>query len=123
MDDKQQAIWFSGARVGIGALMFLFPGLVFGPLAKGRRNITPLVKLLGRLVGARDVVIGAGALVALQNGEPAGQWMAYGAAADGADAVAALLAYRHLPKRTRFGLVLAAAGGASTGLRLRSRVD
>ena len=41
--------------------------------------------------------------------------MSYGAAADAVDAVATLLAYKHLPKRKRFALLAMATGGAATG--------
>jgi hypothetical protein len=41
--------------------------------------------------------------------------MSYGAAADAVDAVATLLAYKHLPRRKRFAVLTMAAGGAATG--------
>jgi hypothetical protein len=82
---------------------------------------SPAVAFFARLVGARDAILGAGALAAIQQEGGAGAsarvrpWMSYGAVADAADAFATLLAYRHLPKRRRFGVLLLAAGGAATG--------
>jgi hypothetical protein len=118
MDEKQMAVNYAGARLGIGILMVVFPGLVFRGIAG---ESTPVIRLIGRLVGIRDAILGAGALAALQNDEPAGRWAAYGAAADAGDALAVLLAYRHLPNRKRFGLLSLAVSGAATGAHIYSR--
>jgi hypothetical protein len=119
MNPRDMARSYAGGRVAIGLLLFLFPRLVL----KGTFGASPAISFLGRLVGARDVIIGAGTLAAMQDGGDLRRWMTYGAAADAADALATLVAYRHLPKVKRFGLLSMAFGGAATGGYLMTAVD
>jgi hypothetical protein len=121
MDERQMARYYAGGRIGIGLLLLLFPRRLAKGLWGAEAAGSPAVMFFSRLVGVRDAIIGAGTLAALQQeGDPGASarvrpWMSYGAAADAVDAVATLLAYKHLPKRKRFGLLAMAAGGAATG--------
>lgn len=120
MNERDLARSYAGGRIAIGVLLLLFPRLTVKGLWGAEAAGSPPVMFLTRLVGVRDAIIGAGAIAALQ-GEGTGAvrpWMSYGAAADAIDAVATLLAYKHLPKRKRFMLLGAAAGGAATGAYL-----
>lgn len=122
MDDRELARFYAGGRVALGLLALLMPGRLVVALVGGERDRK--AKTLGRMLGARDAVIGAGTLVALQEEKvPLRPWMTYGAVADGIDAVAILLAYRSLPKWRRFAMLLLAAGGAATGGYLVTRFD
>jgi hypothetical protein len=125
MDDRDIAKYYAAGRVGIGLILFVFPGRSLRGMLGGSEHVTPGAKLLARLVGARDAILGAGTLAALQDGEDASlrPWMTYGAVADASDAVAFVLAYRHLPKRKRFLMVTTALGGASTGGYLITKFD
>lgn len=119
------AKYYAGGRIGIGLLLMVFPGRVLQGMLGGRHAVTPGVKLLGRMLGVRDAIIGAGALAAGRGDSDATSpglrpWMTYSAAADATDALAMLLAYRHLPKRKRFVMVVLALGGAATGAALMS---
>jgi hypothetical protein len=117
MDDRDLATYYARGRVVIGILLVLFPRRIMAGVAGGRDEVTPFVRLLARLVGVRDAIVGAGALAALQEGDPARirPWMTYGALADGGDAVATILAYRNLPRLQRFGLLCMALSGAGAG--------
>lgn len=122
MNPNDLARSYAGGRLAIGVLLLLFPRRVM----RGLWGESPAVTFLTRLVGARDAIIGAGTLAALQDGAggPAVRsWMTYGAAADATDAVATLLAFRHLPRFKRLGLLAMAAGGAGTGAYLSTAVD
>ena len=122
MDERELAKSYASGRVAIGLLALLFPGWLVTALVGGERSRS--AKTLGRMLGVRDAVIGAGALVALQEEKvPLRPWMTYGAVADAVDAVAILLAYRSLPKRRRFAMLLLAVGGATTGGYLVTRFD
>lgn len=125
MDDGDLAKYYAGGRVAIGVMLMLFPGRVMGGIAGGRAQMTPIVRLLARLVGVRDAILGAGALAALQEGDAARvrPWMTYGAVADAGDALATLLAYRHLPRLKRFGMLVMALSGAATGGYLVTKFD
>jgi hypothetical protein len=117
MNERDLARGYAAGRIGIGLLLLLFPRRMARTLWGMAEGSSPAVAFFARLVGVRDAILGAGALAALQEGDPARirPWMTYGAVADAADAFATLLAYRHLPKRRRFGVLLLAAGGAATG--------
>ena len=117
MNERDVARSYAGGRIGIGILLLLFPRLMAKGLWGASAAGSPAVLFFSRLVGARDAILGAGTLAALQGEDTAAvrPWMSYGAAADAVDAVATLLAYKHLPKRKRFLLLSMAAGGAATG--------
>ena len=111
------AKYYGGGRIAIGILLLLFPRRMAKGLWGRDAAASPAIAFFVRLVGARDAILGAGTVAALQGEGTAAirPWMSYGAAADAVDAVATLLAYRHLPKRKRFALLTMAAGGAATG--------
>jgi hypothetical protein len=118
--ERDRATYYAGGRVTVGIVLLLFPERALRGMLRSREQVTPLTKMLARMVGARDLIIGAGTLAALQEGTAAKAddlrpWMTYGAAADAVDALAFLFAYRHLPARRRFAMVLVALAGAGTG--------
>ena len=117
MNERDLAKSYAGGRIGIGILLLLFPRRMVRGLWGASAAASPAVLFFTRLVGARDAILGAGTMAALQGEGTAAvrPWMSYGAAADAVDAVATLLAYQHLPKRKRFVLLLMASGGAATG--------
>ena len=109
--NDSRAMALAGARIAIGASLVLAPGLAgrifVGPGADG-----PGGKVFARIVGGRDVVLGAAVLVALQNGEPVAALLRLGFASDVADALATAVAARNLTPARRFLMpVLAAAAG------------
>lgn len=117
MNQRELARYYAGGRIGIGIVLLLFPRLAAKGLWGAAQAASPAVMFFTRMVGARDAILGAGTIAALQQeGTVAVRpWMSYGAAADAFDAIATVLAYRHLPKRKRFALLTMAAGGAATG--------
>ena len=124
MNERELARAYAGGRIAIGILLMLFPRRLAKGLWGAAHAASPAVVFFSRLVGARDAILGLGTMAALQGEGTASvrPWMSYGAAADGVDAVATLLAYRHLPKRKRFVLLTMAAGGAATGGYLMTRM-
>jgi len=72
--------------------------------------------VFGRALGARDLALGLGALMALQDqaaaAGPAQAWVAAGALSDALDVVATVSSWRDLPRVTRW-LVVASAGAAA----------
>ena len=87
MDDLLIARVIAAGRVLFGTLCLTVPKIAFGPI--GRDASGPMTFLI-RLFGIRDLVLGAGALVALNDEEPDPRWVQFGAIADTADAVAAV---------------------------------
>jgi hypothetical protein len=91
--------------VGVGLSMVVAPRLV---LRSGTRDISGSMLLLTRTIGIRDVVIGAGTLLALVTGTPADarRWVMAGTASDALDVVAGA---KSAPWVGRRSAVLAAA--------------
>jgi hypothetical protein len=82
----------------------------------------PATQVFARGHGARDIGLGAGALVALTRGgeHAARPWLAAQGLADAADLTSTLLAGRHLPRDgRRVGLVMS---GVSTAVAIAAAV-
>ena len=107
MDEREMARALAVARVGVGAGLFLTPGLGAATWV-GRDAKTAGVKTLSRGFGVRDAIIGVGLFRALENddNDEIRRWLLFGAAADAADLVGTLASWRGLPP-VRRTLVLA----------------
>ena len=108
------------SRVAFGGAFMVLPGLL-GRVWAGSDARRPGVKAITRALGIRDLLLGVGALRAVSADEPTRQWLTFGAISDGVDATATLLAYRHVPRSTRRGLVAGAGAAAGLGVWLASR--
>lgn len=86
-DPKQLAVYFARARAGIGLAMVLLPGLS-GRVMLGRDASAPTSRALVRMIGIRDLVLGVGALTALNETEHGSDWVGICAVVDGIDAIA-----------------------------------
>lgn len=96
-------------RIVAGSVYVAFPRpLVRAWTGSDDRRITPL----GRAIGARDLALGLGAVFALRRGVPARGWFEAALLSDAVDAVATLLAFRHLPRLARWVILAAAVTGA-----------
>jgi hypothetical protein len=96
-------------RIAIGVSAFGAPGLFVRGLAL-REAEDPAAAFLARMAGARDLLLGVGALAARQDARRL--WLALGLAADAADATAAALALRSGARGRGMLISLAAALGA-----------
>jgi hypothetical protein len=72
-----------------------------------------------RSLGARDVALGLGAVLALRHGAPVRGWVEGGGLADAADTFGTLLAFGALPRARRW-LVLATSAAAMASARILS---
>jgi len=122
MDDRTIARSVALGRVVFGLLMLLVPHTVLARASAERPG--PLV-WMARAFGIRDIVLGAGAIMELTEEHPDGRWVAYGAAADTCDAMAAVVWRDELGPAGMAGTlalaVPAAAGGWWSALSLRRR--
>lgn len=122
MDDKEQIQLLGLARAVIGGLLFLAPGTGM-KVWIGEGSDTPSARAAARGLGARDVAIGMGTLLALESGKGVREWLLAGVAADSADAISALGSFREASKlKSLVGLAIA-GGAAVIGLRLAESVD
>jgi hypothetical protein len=113
METRELAVGLGGARIGLGVISLVTPGLV-GRAMTGPHGATGATRLFARMVGARDVGLGLGVLLALERGSPVRGWLEASAVVDGIDAGACLLARGHLRK----GVFPAAVGLATAGALL-----
>ena len=74
-------------RIALGLTALVAPTLA-GGLMIGKDGSRGGAKLLSRMVGARDVALGLGTVIALDRGAPVRGWLEASALADGADAAA-----------------------------------
>jgi hypothetical protein len=111
MDAKQTAQINGAGRAVIGAALTIAPTLAARGWI-GDDAASPGGRVLGRALGLRDLVLGAGLVQAIAAGEPTRGWIAAAAAADAIDATATLLNWGALPRAGRIGILALAAGSA-----------
>jgi hypothetical protein len=104
-------------RIGIGIIALVAPTVPLRPWVGRDFAWQPRAKLLARSLGARDLALGVGVMLALRHKSPVRGWVEGAALADAGDTLATLLAFGKLPKSGRW-LVLASAAGAAAAARL-----
>ncbi len=114
---RQVAASLAWGRIALGVTAILIPSIPLRPWVGREVAWRPRAKLLARALGARDLALGLGVVLALRHGAPVRGWVEGGGLADAGDAVATLLAFRTLPPVGRWA-VLGAAGGAAAAARL-----
>jgi hypothetical protein len=108
---------FALARIAFGAGLIVAPQRVAsGWLAADAKRAPTQVAVRG--LGARDVALAAGLVLAARRGEDARPWLAGCIACDVADIAATLAAGAALPARARWGTVVLAGTGAAIGIAL-----
>jgi hypothetical protein len=99
-------------RVTLGLVALVAPGLPLGPwIGRAAARSRP-ARLLARALGARDLALGLGLLLALRRRAPARGWVEAGGLADLGDATITLASFRSLPSAGRWAVLAASGGGA-----------
>jgi hypothetical protein len=81
-------------------------------------------RLLARAMGGRDLALGLGTLRGLAQSDQTGRpWVALSGLADGIDALVTLMAFRSLPRRSRWGIAALTIGAAAVSVRAASALD
>jgi hypothetical protein len=122
MEGRDLAVSLARGRIAIGVVSLLAPGVV-GRTMTGRDGSGGGTRLFARMVGARDLGLGLGVLVALDRGAPVRGWLEASAVVDGIDAAACLLARDHIRRSVFPGAVGLAAGGALLSAWLAGQLD
>jgi len=119
---RQLARTVAWGRIGIGVTALVAPGLPLRPwvgdLAGDRRG-----KLLARSLGARDLALGLGVILAMKHDAPVRGWVEGSGLADAGDVLSTLLAFGKLPKGGRWLVLLSAAGAVATARLASQYVD
>ena len=121
MDEATIALVLSRARIAAGLAAVLVPGLVARVLSgSSSQGLEPM---LARMLGARDIALGLGTVVAVDRGGPVRGWVEGSALADAADCGACLLARGRMTPRA-FRVTAGFAGTAALiGVVLARRLD
>lgn len=110
---RRGAVAVAAGRVAIGVTALAWPSVPARPWV-GADSDAVTARVFGRALGARDIALGLGALIALggKNSGSARTWLAAGALCDSLDVAASAASWRDLPRVGRW-LVAASAGGAA----------
>jgi hypothetical protein len=120
---RQLAYLVAWGRVGIGATAAIAPSLMARPWIGAAADSTG-ARLLARAMGGRDLALGLGTLRGLALSDQAGRpWVALGGLADGVDALATMVAFAALPRRSRWGMAALTVGAAAVSARAASALD
>ena len=120
MRPSTMAIAFGAGRALVGVALLAAPA----PIARrwvGAEG-TP-ANVLTRSLGARDLVIGAGLVVAAAHDRHPTMWLLGGVVADSVDGVFTLAAGDQIPSNGRVATTALAAGSALFGAWLASAID
>jgi hypothetical protein len=113
MDTRQAALVMARGRAILGLASIVLPG-VGNDLVLGQGSATPWMRGMWRMIGARDFVLGVGALTSVKEQTQGPEWISMGAVADGLDAIV-LFATAGASKRARV-IAFAAAVSAVVGM-------
>jgi hypothetical protein len=122
MERRDVAVSLAGGRVAIGGVSLLAPAFV-ARMMTGGDGSGGGTTLFARMVGARDLGLGLGLLIALDRGAPVRGWLEASALVDGVDAAACLLARDHIRTSMLPGAVGLAAAGALLSVWLARQLD
>jgi hypothetical protein len=102
-------------RIGLGVSAVVSPRIAATPWV-GWSSTHPAGEVLGRAAGARDIALGAGALLAARQGPQAERtWVGLAAFCDVVDAATTFATWRRLPSPGRLLVSSAAVGAAVVG--------
>lgn len=121
LHEEDLARMLSAGRIAIGALLMLSPAKVMKVWTGDAP--TPGLKHAARSLGARDIAIGTGTLVALDRGKDVGRWLQAQAISDASDALGTVIAFKHMPRLGRWATLALEAGAAYLGLELAAAFE
>jgi hypothetical protein len=120
---RQLAETVAWGRIAIGVTALLAPTVPLRPWVGRDFAWQPRAKLLARSLGARDLALGIGVILALRHDAPVRGWVEGAGVADAGDCLATLLAFGKLPKSGRWLVLLSAAGAAAAARLAAPSVD
>ena len=122
-DNARRLAFANGvARCALGVMAMTVPSVPLAPWV-GRAAPGGPVRLLGRALGARDLALGLGTLLALRHDAPVRGWVEAGGLADAGDTVVTLASFRRLPRRGRWPVLAAATAGVVAARVAAGAVD
>src|SRR5690348_11951201 len=99
MDLRTNVLVLARGRIVSGLVMLLVPGVALR-LLLGRRASTPAARVMTRMLGAREVVLGVGTVTSVKERTQDAEWVSACAVADAVDGLAFALS-PGVPARSR----------------------
>jgi len=119
---RKMSVAFAAARGLFGVGLMVLPSRMgtswIGPDAE-----RPPVHVVIRGLGARDVALAAGTILAALNGSPLRPWLVGSFGCDISDVTATLAVGGSLPRRARLGTVALGGASAAAGAALAASAD
>jgi hypothetical protein len=122
MQASTLAVTAARARIAIGIVMVAVPGRA-SRLMGGEHGDDGSAPVFLRMLGARDIALGLGTVVALDRGAPVRGWLEGSALADAGDVVASVLGRDRLTPNGFIGTAGIAAASTVLGALLARRLD
>jgi hypothetical protein len=122
MDETKLALLMSRGRIAIGVSALAVPGF-FAKRMSGRSETSGVEVPFARMLGARDLALGLGAVIALDRGAPVRGWLEAAALADAVDCLASIASRKQLGRGGFLGTVSLASIAALAGAVLARRLD
>lgn len=122
MDDATIALFLARGRIALGAFAVAFPWRATR-MFFGRAAPSGVEPQLTRMVGARDLALGLGTVIALDKGAPVRGWLEASALADTGDFLAALLGRKQMSQRTFLGTLAVTSASVAACLLLGRSLD
>jgi hypothetical protein len=122
MQASTLAVTAARARIAIGIVMVAVPGRA-SRLMGGEHGDDGSAPVFLRMLGARDIALGLGTVVALDRGAPVRGWLEGSALADAGDVVASVLGRGRLTPNGFIGTAGIAAVSTVLGALLARRLD
>jgi hypothetical protein len=122
VEPRDIAVAQARGRIAFGLGFLLLPGLT-GRMWVGRDAERTGTKLFIRAMGARDLAIGLGVVIAFDRGAPVRGWLEASTLADLADFAATLIARDEIPPSAVPQALAIAGGSAALGAWLSRVVD
>jgi MOSC domain-containing protein YiiM len=115
MDHRTNVLGVARGRIVMGLLMLAVPGVMLRVLF-GRHASTPSARVLARMFGAREIVLGVGTVTSVKERTQDAEWVSACAVADAVDGV--VIAFSPgVPRRSRPAAVV---GGIAAALGIRA---
>lgn len=122
IEDRDLAEMLGLSRIVLGGATMLAPRRVTRAwTGEHAREAVSLMAVRG--LGARDLAIGVGILVALDRNTPVRGWLEASAIADFTDAFGTVSSWRRLPRWRRLGLLALEVGAGIVALRTAEALD
>lgn len=106
MDTRTTVLGIARGRIVMGLAMLVLPGVVLR-LLFGRHASTPTARVLARMFGAREVVLGVGTVTSVKERTQDAEWVGACAVADAVDGLAMAFS-PGVPRRSRPGALVGA---------------